>query len=709
MKSEFITPHFSLSIVTQTVYTGWHCMNQRSPLEINAGSQLPAAGVVTQKSNKLAASKIIWPVAWLIVFAALFAWRVQNLDAFGLSNDEGAHLMWARLATDGYPLYRETYAVQAPLFLEPVGWAFRLAGSTIQAGRWVTLLGFVFLAVAISWPAHKTGGWSGAFTALLLTGVSPLIFSCSRLVMAEVPATALAVTSVAFAVVYAQRGRKLWLFVSGLMLGLSFISKALNPFVVAPVGVLLLIYHGQGHTDSWFVRLCSRWRPLLLDALIWGFALCLPLIAVLVIYGPANIYDQLIAFRGDLRAARPGSWTETWEHFKLFFTTHWGFGLLAFGSIISTVLRKKFKELGEFDEFNESKNSTNSKNSLNSINSLNFIWIVWLAAGIIMLALHTPLFQHHFIVLLPPLILLSAGLVTNIIALWPKRRRGQRVAYGIVAVLLLFVLGAAFNIPAMVEANQHTAAIVTGGREQQALELLEAVSNPDDFLMGDSQLLIFMANRRTPPPLGDVALVAIQAGRQTSARMIELTESYRSPAVVQWSLRLPWLPEYLEWVESHYLTKRVWDNDHIIYFGRRIPAGESVPNEQSSRLGHSLALRGFDLDENSPVPGQDLTLKVYWQTEAPLEKDYTIFTQLLDSSDALVTGQDSQPLGGYFPTSQWPAKEIVTDVVCLSLPADLPPGDYTIITGMYLLETLERLPAANDAGDYLNLTTITIR
>src|SRR5687767_9264109 len=72
-----------------------------------------------------------WQLLWLILFVLAFGWRAQNLDAFGLSNDEGAHLMWAKLAVDGYPLYDQTYAVQPPLFLEIVGLAFRLAGSTI--------------------------------------------------------------------------------------------------------------------------------------------------------------------------------------------------------------------------------------------------------------------------------------------------------------------------------------------------------------------------------------------------------------------------------------------------------------------------------------------------------------------------------------------------------------------------------------------------
>jgi hypothetical protein len=324
---------------------------------------------------------------------------------------------------------------------------------------------------------------------------------------------------------------------------------------------------------------------------------------------------------------------------------------------------------------------------------------VWLIAGLVMLLWHTPLFPHHFIVLLPPLILLAAGFIVDIVVLTRQSRW---------ALALWLVVGiAAFNLPAMVKANQKTAAIVTGGREAEALDLLHAVSNPHDFLMGDSQLLIFLADRRTPPPLGDVALVAIKAGRQTSERMIDLTKEYQAPAVVQWSLRLPWLPAYLNWVEANYLAQRVWDDDHIIYFAPRFPSERVVPHDRHVRLGDSLTLRGYELDADSVSPGRDLTLKVYWQTAVPLSEDYTMFTQLLNSSGALVAGWDSQPLGGYFPTRQWPADEIITDVVRLPLPPDLPPGDYTLITGMYHLQTLERL-SQPDGADHIVLTTIRI-
>ena len=116
--------------------------------------------------------KKAWFALWFIIFAAAMVWRIQNLDAFGLSNDEGVYLMWGRLAAGGYPLYSQIYAVQSPLFLESLALAFKLAGDTVQVGRWAMLPGFGLLAVLLSWLAGKTGGWPAAITTLVLTTTS---------------------------------------------------------------------------------------------------------------------------------------------------------------------------------------------------------------------------------------------------------------------------------------------------------------------------------------------------------------------------------------------------------------------------------------------------------------------------------------------------------------------------------------------------------
>jgi 4-amino-4-deoxy-L-arabinose transferase-like glycosyltransferase len=629
----------------------------------------------------------IWWLLWLALFGLALVWRAQNLDAFGPVNDEGAHLMWARLAVQGYPLYSEIQAVQAPLFLETIGLAFRLAGQTVQAGRWAMLAGFGLLAVVLSWLAFRAGGWAAALAAMFLLAVSPLIFTFSRLVMAEVPATGLAVTSLGLCFVYLDRPRRWWLFASGLVLGLSFITKALNPFVAAPVGFLLVTLH-FGVGQKFFNR--RGWVGILGDCLFWSSGVLLPVIMLPLFYDPVGLYDQLVIFRNDLRVAIPGSWPDTWAEFAIFFRSHWGIWLLAGAGLVTSGWLS-------YRQLHRAKHGW--QNVILSQESPLFYpltWTVWLLGGVVMLLWHTPLFPHHFVLLLPPLMLLAAGFMADIVAL--SRRR--RWAYGLWVVVVI----AALNLPAMFQTNQKSAAIVTGGRETEALQLLAAVAAPTDFVMGDSQLLIFMAGRRTPPPLGDVALVAIKAGRQTSERMTALTAAYQAPAVVQWSLRLPWLPEYLAWVEEHYLGKRVWDNDHIIYFAPRLPVDQPLPNQRDVPLGESLRLRGFQIDD---VSGDQLNLKLYWQANTPPAEDYTVFTQLLDNNGAWAAGWDSQPLGGYLPTGQWPTGEIVTDRVQFPLPAALPPGDYTLITGMYLLSSGQRLAQLNGA-DHIVLTTVTI-
>ena len=120
-------------------------------------------------------------------------------------------------------------------------------------------------------------------------------------------------------------------------------------------------------------------------------------------------------------------------------------------------------------------------------------------------------------------------------------------------------------------------------------------------------------------------------------------------------------------------------------------------------------LRGYQLLTDTIVPGGEVNLGLFWQTDAASDIDYTVFTQLLDGNGAFVTGYDSQPLGGYFPTSQWPADEVVTDFIRLPVPDTLAPGQYTLITGMYRLDTLERLTVLEDGRDFITVADVTVQ
>lgn len=114
-----------------------------------------------------------------------------------------------------------------------------------------------------------------------------------------------------------------------------------------------------------------------------------------------------------------------------------------------------------------------------------------------------------------------------------------------------------------------------------------------------------------------------------------------------------------------------------------------------ARLDDQIELLGY---ASPQLQGGEISLPVrlHWQATSRIKGDYTIFVQLLNSQNQRVTGWDAQPLAGQYPTSRWQVGEIVVDEFSLPLPADLPPDDYRLVTGMYDLTTGQRL-LANDA------------
>ncbi len=131
-------------------------------------------------------------------------------------------------------------------------------------------------------------------------------------------------------------------------------------------------------------------------------------------------------------------------------------------------------------------------------------------------------------------------------------------------------------------------------------------------------------------------------------------------------------------------------------------------------FGDSIRLTGVTLPAaiRNPQPvavGATLPITFYWQAVQPVAKPYTVFLQLLNEKGQMVSGWDSQPLAGRYPTSFWSPGEVVVDTFALPLPPPgLPPGAYRLITGFYQVDTGQRLPA-NSGGDFAQLATFTVK
>ncbi|MFO7680071.1 MAG: glycosyltransferase family 39 protein [Chloroflexota bacterium] len=85
--------------------------------------------------------------------------------------------------------------------------------------------------------------------------------------------------------------------------------------------------------------------------------------------------------------------------------------------------------------------------------------------------------------------------------------------------------------------------------------------------------------------------------------------------------------------------------------------------------------------------GEETAVSLSWTIPAALEQDYQVFVHLRDAAGKTVAQADGPPLAGWYPTSWWTPGEIVTDERRFPVPADLPPGVYSLAAGFYDLES----------------------
>ena len=112
-----------------------------------------------------------------------------------------------------------------------------------------------------------------------------------------------------------------------------------------------------------------------------------------------------------------------------------------------------------------------------------------------------------------------------------------------------------------------------------------------------------------------------------------------------------------------------------------------------------IALLTFDLPQTQLQAGGQLPLTLTWQSLSRMNKDYTIFIQILDTQDQIVGQIDAWPLQGTLPTSQWATGEIITDPYIIQLSGNLPSGNYRLLIGWYLLADASRLSVLNSVGN----------
>jgi hypothetical protein len=124
------------------------------------------------------------------------------------------------------------------------------------------------------------------------------------------------------------------------------------------------------------------------------------------------------------------------------------------------------------------------------------------------------------------------------------------------------------------------------------------------------------------------------------------------------------------------------------------PATEpAVPTQY--QFGGWAALSGYDIQQTP----EQITLSVHWSVESTPPANYSAFVHLISPDGEMVAQGDAPPMDNLLPTGLWRAGDHLVDSYQIDLPLALPPGEYTIMIGLY--DAAGRVPASGADGSAL--------
>jgi hypothetical protein len=186
--------------------------------------------------------------------------------------------------------------------------------------------------------------------------------------------------------------------------------------------------------------------------------------------------------------------------------------------------------------------------------------LAWLLVTCVLLLRQYPLFPHHLVILIPPLITLAVLSVAEPHAY--KRifaHTSVEAVAPVVSVLavVLILLTASFDIwqdsTYYASVNAASASLGVQSDLRVANDLRQAIT-PAQWVITDGQFVAGLADRSTPPALVDTSTVRIVTGYVTLAQLEQAASDPRVHAVLFYTGRfsLPQTAAFHVWVAQHF-------------------------------------------------------------------------------------------------------------------------------------------------------------
>jgi hypothetical protein len=137
---------------------------------------------------------------------------------------------------------------------------------------------------------------------------------------------------------------------------------------------------------------------------------------------------------------------------------------------------------------------------------------------------------------------------------------------------------------------------------------------------------------------------------------------------------------------------------------------QRAPQQTLAVFGDQIAFGKPDLPDPLLInPGDTLKLDLWWQAVNPPQADYSVGVYLIAPDGRIVAQHDGGFDGGRVPAGLLPADRWTPDARALSLPADLPPGDYLLTAAVYDWRDNTRLAPDSGGRETLDFPFLTVR
>lgn len=533
-----------------------------------------------------------------MLVAYLFINKIQY------NTDEGFNVMKAMLNCNGYSLYKDIWSDQPPLFTHALSILFHIFGFEVNVARFFVLL----LSCMLLWGAWhflwQIGGYSYAFTGVVLIALLPYYTKLSISVMIGLPSLSLAVVSLSALATWHRKEKNIWLICSAVSLSFSIFTKAFTGCLFPAFLISFIIIEFLNKTKKGYNE---RLWPVILWLLIFIIA---SLIILFLFVGLDNM-SQLWGTHIEAKKIAD------YDKYTLNIgqnVSHWLL-LLALMGILLMVRKRKW---------------------------IILYLVLWIGIVYFVLNNHTPIWYHQRLLITIPIAILAACTIGEVIKWIPGIFRSKKVLNTqgliiiLVTVLTIFVLKDQMSsiIKQTKILSRKASTTDTTTADYQILLKMKGYASKTKLVITDYPIYAFRAGLPVPPYL------AVISAKRLATKMLTKDDIFKFIRELQ--------PEQILLARFYYpayMVKYLKRNYRLIHSS---PRKKLFVSNDILTGGTNTTFKGFDNIATGGFGGKKITvsnladLKKYAVSNSP----YIIYVSgKISGDDAVIINSNKSIIG----------------------------------------------------------------